>query len=88
MHINNPFICNLCHTYLQPLLGCKSLVSKTLSLLMDGVVFEDFQQHERGARDQDRYIIQRKRGFPSKPRFSDMPHDEQLIETCSLTVAT
>ena len=49
-------MCNLCHTYLQPLLGCKSLVSKTLSLLMDGVISEDFQQHERGARDQDQYL--------------------------------
>ena len=34
------------------------------------------------------FKIQRKRGFPSKPRFSDLPHDEQLIETCSLTAAT
>ena len=34
------------------------------------------------------FKIQRKRGFPSKPRFSDFPHDEQLIETCSLTAAT
>ena len=29
---------------------------KTLSLLMDGVISEDFQQHERGAWDQDRYL--------------------------------
>ena len=34
------------------------------------------------------FKIQRKRGFPSEPRFSDLPHDEQLIETCSLTAAT
>ena len=34
------------------------------------------------------FKIQRKCGFPSKPRFSDLPHDEQLIETCSLIVAT
>ena len=34
------------------------------------------------------FKIQRKRGFPSKPHFSDLPHDEQLRETCSLIAAT
>ena len=30
------------------------------------------------------FKIQRKRGFPSKPRFSDLPHDEQLIRNVLL----
>ena len=56
---------------------------------MDGVVSKDFQQHERGAWDQDRYLKYKENVASHQNHVSLICHTvEQLIETCSLTEAT
>ena len=56
---------------------------------MDGVISKDFQQHERGAWDQDRYSKYKENVASHQNHVSLICHTvEQLIETCSLTAAT